>query len=174
MPVPLPMHLPEKVIYSFHSSFIILLPHSAFLIYHFSFIISLPPFPLPIISHILHNSYSKSMEINMLEYIHTFIEHVDAESFFWFCALAGSGMMVIQFILNLCGLGEGQDTEDGQDSDSGKFKWMSRQAVTGFMMMFGWTALTCKKEFGIEGFIGLTIAATAGIITVFVTGYISS
>lgn len=98
-------------------------------------------------------------------------------SFFWFCALAGSGMFGIQLIINICGMGDHDsfDTSDisshtihegGQDSaDAKKFKWLSMQTITGFLMMFGWTAITCQEEFGFHNPITIGISLAAGIFT---------
>jgi len=72
---------------------------------------------------------------------------IDNASLFWFCALAGTGMFIIQFLLTLFGA-EGPDSIDdgGAHIDSMNFKWLSRQAITGFFI--------------------------AGLITVFITGFI--
>jgi hypothetical protein len=84
-------------------------------------------------------------------------------SAFWFCALSGSGLFFIQFLINLIGLG---------DSESKMFKWLSLQAVSGFLMMFGWTALTCQIEFGFEILPTLTISLIAGFGAIFVIRYL--
>ena len=98
---------------------------------------------------------------------------ITGDSFYWFCALAGSGMFIIQFFLNLIGLGEQEDVYDGDVTDSGKFKWLSRQAITGFLMMFGWSPLTCQKEFDLEGGAPrVGVALLCGIIAIFATGFI--
>lgn len=91
-------------------------------------------------------------------------------SIFWFCALVGSGMFLIQFIINMCGMGEQEGGgEGGEDAlDLRKFKWLSIQAVTGFLMMFGWTAITCQKEFGLQDASTIGIALAAGVFAVFV------
>lgn len=70
------------------------------------------------------------------------------------------------------GLGEQEEIDDGGITDSGKFKWLSRQAIAGFLMMFGWSALTCQKEFNLEGASRIGIALLCGGITIFATGLI--
>lgn len=92
------------------------------------------------------------------------------DSFYWCCALAGSGIFAIQFCLNLIGFGDLEDTDD--INDAGGFKWLSRQALTGFLMMFGWSALTCQKEFNLNGAPKIGIAILCGAIAVFATGFI--
>jgi hypothetical protein len=107
--------------------------------------------------------------------IYYFNELIRSGSIFWFCALAGSGMLLIQFIINIFGVGDhdsfdisdiSSDTihDGGQDSaDAKKFKWLSMQAITGFLMMFGWTAITCQNEFGLQDSITIGISLTSGI-----------
>lgn len=89
-------------------------------------------------------------------------------SLFWFCALAGSGMFLIQFVLNFIGL----DADDADEGSSQNFKWLSKQAVTGFLMMFGWIGLACKKELGYSAPMATLIATAAGIMAMFITGSI--
>lgn len=86
-------------------------------------------------------------------------------SAFWFCALAGSGLFFIQFLINIIGLGD-------SDSDSKQFKWLSIQAITGFLMMFGWSALTCQIEFGLPISTTLMISLIAGFGAIFVIRYL--
>lgn len=95
-----------------------------------------------------------------------FFEFLQSGSPFWFCALAGTGMFIIQFLMNLFG---GMD-HDGFDSDSGdfrKFKWFSLQAITGFLMVFGWTAITCQVEYALQNIPTLGIAIVAGLIAAY-------
>jgi hypothetical protein len=54
----------------------------------------------------------------------------------------------------------------------GKFKFLSKQAMTGFMMMFGWVGLTCQKEFSLSGFNTVWIAVAFGILTMILTGFL--
>src|SRR5437870_1135419 len=92
----------------------------------------------------------------MLDTIKTLAASINADFIFWFCALSGSGMFVIQFLLSLFG-GHvhhdlGSDVHHSIDdhcseSDTAKAKWLSKQAVTGFLMMFGWAALTSQRQF---------------------------
>lgn len=103
----------------------------------------------------------------MLDYIN---ELIKSGSVFWFCALAGSGMFAIQFILNIL-IGTDQDNWDVDDlhhtssdsADARKFKWFSLQAITGFLMMFGWTAITCQSEFDLQSIPTIGISISAGI-----------
>lgn len=87
------------------------------------------------------------------------------EALFWFCALAGSGMFVLQFFLFFLG------GEDGDMSD-GHFKWLSKQAVSGFLMMFGWVGLACRVELGLGTIAATMGAAAAGLAAMFVSGVI--
>lgn len=106
----------------------------------------------------------------MLYYINYFNELIKSGSVFWFCALTGSGMFFIQFIINILG-GTNQDNFDVGDTidassdaaDANRFKWFSMQAITGFLMMFGWTAITCQSEFGLKNIPTIGISIASGI-----------
>ncbi len=93
---------------------------------------------------------------------------MEKEYIFWFCALAGSGVFLIQSILNFSGLG----AEDVDDATSQDFKWLSKQAVTGFLMMFGWIGLAMLYEGGFSFPISTLIAALAGIGSALIVGYL--
>ena len=111
----------------------------------------------------------------MFYYINYFNELIKSGSIFWFCALSGSGMFLIQFIINIFGISDHDsfDTSDvasdniddaGRDSaDAKKFKWLSMQTITGFLMMFGWTAITCQSEFGLQNTTTIIISLAAGV-----------
>ncbi len=112
----------------------------------------------------------------MTYYINYLNELVRSGSIFWFCALAGSGMFLIQFIINIFGMGNhdsfdssnvSSDTiHDGSQSsaDARMLKWLSMQTITGFLMMFGWTAITCQNEFGFQVPLTIGISFASGII----------
>ena len=92
----------------------------------------------------------------------------EKDHFFWFCALAGSGMFLIQFLLYFVGT----DVDDFDDHSSQNFKWLSKQAVTGFLMMFGWVGLAAKKELGFSPPVSMALAIVAGVIAMLITGSI--
>lgn len=102
-----------------------------------------------------------------MEYILILKNLINYEAILWFCALVGSGMMLIQFLLNLFGLGE--DHVDEIAIDALKFKWLSRQAISGFVMMFGWTGLACQHEFGLSMMPSILISFAVGVLTIFIT-----
>lgn len=109
-------------------------------------------------------------------YYNYFNELIGSDSIFWFCALAGSGMLFIQFIINIFGIVDHDsfDTSDissdtthdgGQDSaDARKFKWLSMQTIAGFLMMFGWTGITCQNEFGLRNPITVGISLASAML----------
>ena len=114
----------------------------------------------------------------MFCYIFNFNNLINPDFVYWFCALAGSGMFLIQLLLMLFGISdpEGFNASEGSFSDHShdvgrdsldarKFKWFSVQAITGFLMMFGWTAITCKNEFGFQNIATIGISIAAGIGT---------
>jgi len=96
------------------------------------------------------------------------------EMFFWFCAFSGSAMLVIQLILNLFGISSdyGIEVEDIGETESHNFKWLSKQALSGFLTMFGWVGLACLKEFKFSGTISILIAFIAGIFAMIVSGFV--
>lgn len=114
----------------------------------------------------------------MFDYINYFNELIKSGSAFWFCALLGTGMFFIQFFINIFGRAdhEGLDADDLTDVDTGdshdpadarKFKWLSMQAITGFLMMFGWTGITAQLEFGLTIIPTLGISLAAGVFSAF-------
>jgi hypothetical protein len=103
----------------------------------------------------------------MTDFIATLQTALSQDTFYWFCALAGSGMFVIQFLLTLFGMGDDQDHFDVQN-----FKWLTKQTVTGFLMFFGWVGLTCKKEFVMTSTFSAVCAVAGGLIAVVATALI--
>lgn len=111
----------------------------------------------------------------MFNYINYFYELIKSGSFFWFCALTGSGMFIIQFIINIFGISDHESFDTGDVAsdnvddvnsdyaDAKKFKWLSLQTITGFLMVFGWTAITCQNEFGLHNHTTIVISLSAGI-----------
>jgi hypothetical protein len=74
------------------------------------------------------------------------------DTFFWSCAWLGSALFLLQVLLAFVGAGEGDLA----------VKWLSRQAVTGFLLLFGWTALGCEYQLHFSLGATLPIAAAAG------------
>jgi len=95
---------------------------------------------------------------------------LDQDGLFWLAAIAGSGLFALQFLLSLFGSGDGDEGGDGGAFDAARVKWLSKQAVTGFLMMFGWTALACSKEFGLALPWTIALALLAGAAAIFVSG----
>ena len=99
-----------------------------------------------------------------------FNELISSGSLFRFCALAGSGMLFIQLLISIFGIShhetfDNADASHEQGEDSRRFKWLSMQTLTGFLMMFGWTALTCQQEFGLHDTTTIGIALVSGLIS---------
>ncbi len=106
----------------------------------------------------------------MTEFLGKLSELMSKDFFFWFCALSGSGLFIIQILLTLLGVMDQDDLDDNTELDAGKVKWLSKQAITGFLMMFGWSALACKHELGFGEALSLTFAFAVGVLTVLITG----
>ncbi len=109
----------------------------------------------------------------MLASFPLFSNFIVKDSTFWFCALSGSGLFIVQFLLDLVGGASHHDLDDGGGEISpGKFHWLTKQALTGFLMMFGWVGLTCRKEFDLPGVTSVLLALAGGIVAIFCTGLI--
>jgi membrane protein implicated in regulation of membrane protease activity len=107
----------------------------------------------------------------MSQTINYFIDQLQSGSIFWFCALAGSGMFVIQLLINLfVGTDPNNfDADTGSDAaDVSNVKWLSLQTIAGFLMIFGWTALTCNNQFSLSLLPSMAIAITAGIFAAYI------
>lgn len=93
------------------------------------------------------------------------------ETVLWFSALSGTGLMIIQFLIVLFGADSDHDIDHGE-IDTVKVKWLSKQALTGFLMLFGWAGLACLKEFHLPMPVSLAGAFLAGSLDVVVTALI--
>jgi hypothetical protein len=93
------------------------------------------------------------------------------EFIYWFCALVGSGLFFIQLILSFIGF-DNDSVEDLTETNTTSFNWLSKQALASFMMMFGYVALACKKEFLQAAPISITGGLLAGALTVVITGFL--
>jgi hypothetical protein len=99
-----------------------------------------------------------------------FIEslQLSKDTFFWFCALAGSGLFILQFLFSIFGVGD-----DHHDAfDAVHFKWLTKQTLTGFLMFFGWVGLTCKREFELSAIASACWAVGGGLAAIFATALI--
>ena len=94
----------------------------------------------------------------------------NSEFIFWFFAWAGTGMLIIQTVLSL--VAADQDGDDHTTFEDSKFKWMTKQALTGFIMLFGWVGLACIKQFNLTVLISIFIGAAAGLIASFLASFI--
>ena len=105
----------------------------------------------------------------MLGIINKLIELLNNGSIYRFCALAGSGLLLIQIIMGFLG----SDGEHDHDVfEDGKFKWMTKQALTGFIMMFGWVGLTCTQQFFLSPLSSVLFATGAGTVASLISSYI--
>ena len=108
----------------------------------------------------------------MIEHFSKFKDAMNQSPFFWSCALLGSSMFIIQLLLSFVGDLDNETLNGDAEIDSVKVKWVSKQAITGFLMMFGWSALTCQKQFNLSKTMTLIIAVAVGMVTVFVISFI--
>lgn len=111
----------------------------------------------------------------MFDFINYINDLFISGSIFWFCALTGTGMFFIQLLFNLFAgadldnLDLGETLEGASDSiDARNFKWFSLQGITGFLMMFGWTAITCQLQFGLSHLPAIALSLCSGILAAYV------
>ncbi len=103
-----------------------------------------------------------------MEFIAKFYALLDRDFFFYFCAILGSAVLILQLLLALFGIID----HDIPDMDSGDVKWISKQTIFSFLTMFGWAALACRKEFHLSSFVSVLISTLAGAFAVLIVSYI--
>lgn len=120
----------------------------------------------------------------MIYYLDYINEIIQSGSFFWFCAISGTSMFLIQFLTNIfftfdyesfdAGdvISDNIDATNHDSADARKLKWLSLQAITGFLMMFGWTAITCQNEFSFKTTVTIGISLVVGIFSVLIIRFI--
>lgn len=108
----------------------------------------------------------------MIDVLQKLTHLANQDAFFWFCALSGSALFAIQLFLTLLGVMDYDDIDGSSDVDAGKVKWLSKQALTGFLMMFGWTALAGKHELGLSQTMTVITSCAAGVLTILVIGWL--
>ena len=106
----------------------------------------------------------------MFELFYTLQLLAQSDTLFWFPALLGTSLFVLQLLFSF--LGGGSDGDDSGFFEAGQFKWLTRQALTGFLMMFGWAGLTCHREFGLEGWLSVVIAFGAGLLAMLSSAFL--
>lgn len=91
---------------------------------------------------------------------------------FWFFALLGSGLFLLQLCVSLLGIIEDDAGGEPGMGDAIRVKWLSKQAIVGFLMLFGWTALACRHEFAFSLPATLLWACIAGAVAMIVSGFL--
>lgn len=98
---------------------------------------------------------------------------------FWMCAVAGTLLFALKALMSIMGgMEHGLDVESGHpnlahegiEGSDAAFKLFSINSLTGFFMMFGWTGLSCYKQFGMGAFASFACATAIGVFTMYVTG----
>lgn len=83
---------------------------------------------------------------------------------FWFCSIVGTLLFAVQIYLSF--------HDFDSFADVSNFKWLSKQALTGFLMMFGLTGVTCQEEFALSTGMAVLISLAVGLLTLFLTAYL--
>jgi len=94
---------------------------------------------------------------------------IRAQPLFGAAALSGSLLFVVQFLLSFLGGGGEDGLDESCSTDSGNLKWLSKQALTGFLMMFGWVGLTCRVEYQLPVWASVCAACLGGFMALFAT-----
>ena len=94
------------------------------------------------------------------------LDMIYKDSIFAVFAYLGTLFFVLQFLFSLFG------AEGYEEASGGDFKWLSKQALSGFAMMFGWIGLTCVKEFSLDPVLSVVVSVAGGLVAFFVTGFI--
>jgi len=112
------------------------------------------------------------------------MEHLTStEMILWGCALGGSLFFLLRIALLLVGIGADDlhvDAHDADMSDHGgheteaALKLFSLTSIAAFIMMFGWTGLTCLIEFEVGIATSVLIAVIVGTLTMIATAYVFS
>lgn len=105
-------------------------------------------------------------------FLENLIYLLDDATIFTFCAYIGTGILVIQLILSFFGLSDNENDGDIEVSEERKFKCLSLQTIGGFLMMFGWTAITCQKEFNFQLPFSILLSTVVGFCAVFIINLI--
>jgi hypothetical protein len=101
----------------------------------------------------------------------------NANSVYWFFAVIGSAVFIIQFLLTLMGFDDGGTDIDGDgdisfgehaDSGLGDFHIFSVRSIVAFVMFFGWGGIL----WGHHGWLGFFGALLLGIGMMVVTAFI--
>lgn len=98
--------------------------------------------------------------------LQTIFDILGSNPLFWLCALTGTGLFAVQFLLTLLG------SDALGDDDAMQMQWLSKQTITGFLMMFGWIGLTCKKELCYSMPVTISIALAGGVASIFLIAYL--
>lgn len=87
---------------------------------------------------------------------------------FWICALVGGGFILLQSVLGLLGLGDGDvDVDDGADLHAGDaLDLLSVRAMAAAVCFFGLTGLAAR-EWGLGTLLAVPVALVAGLTAAF-------
>ncbi len=108
----------------------------------------------------------------MLELFEKLILLFEDTTVFMFCSYFGIGILIVQFLLGLIGLENGEDFTDGDMSEARQFKYLSLQTIGGFLMMFGLTGITCQKEYKFHNWLSFFLSLLVGLCSVLIINLI--
>lgn len=94
------------------------------------------------------------------------------ENVFFLIAYVGTLFFFLRFLLNFLGFAHEEGT--AFDDANLSFKFFSLHALSGFLMMFGWTGITCLRQFHLSIAWSIIIALAVGFILLWVLRLILS
>ena len=116
-----------------------------------------------------------------------FANSTPLENVFWFCALVGTLLFMVRFIMMMVtGGGEGEGIDGGGvDGDVGAvhdgggvidsdatFHVFSLHTIIAFVMMFGWAGLSAYRQFYLGAGLSVFVALITGLLFMFLTAYL--
>jgi hypothetical protein len=81
---------------------------------------------------------------------------------FWLCAISGTLFFALRLLMMLIG-SDGADGDLDFEGSDHAFEVLSITSITAFIMMFGWSGLTCHLQYGYSSPKSILIALGVGV-----------
>ncbi|TCK92695.1 hypothetical protein EDC19_1850 [Natranaerovirga hydrolytica] len=97
------------------------------------------------------------------------------QQFFYFVAIPSTVILIIQTIMTVFGLSEGDDFEVGETAEdmdgSADFRFFSVRGLVAFFTIFGWVGIVLSEQ-NVPVMLNLLISLVAGLIAMVLVGYL--
>ncbi len=81
------------------------------------------------------------------------------------CAWVATPFYLLRILLSFIGFSDGDSADTlGDHSSDDAFKFLSLNALIGFLMMFGWGGLTAHRQFSLNNLISVSVALSSGLL----------